>query len=387
MKKKRNIVCVGETLIDFIGMQQGVSLAQVKDYHRYIGGSPTNVAINLARLGLNVKMVATVGNDGFGSYAIERLEKLGVGTANIRKQKKISTSVIFISKSYDTPEFIPHRGADMFIKESQIRTSELEEADFFHTTCFALSKNPGRETIIKKAEEAYYLGCKLSIDVNFSNKIWDNKKEAISTLKKYCSFNPLVKASKDDIERLFGSSITYDEIFRFFHENNVDIVCLTLGKDGVILIAIIFVGLIVYNTNRSNKSFSSDNSNYEVKRTTMDSLQPKTSNIIVFYGRIKRQIINCEYKKENFRCDMVIKIDVDTQTVSCMEIGFMKKFKSIKRHFNAESKFIELSEIGTNATYYLTLHIKNNSLFSIELTNSDDNGFIYFDESILQQNT
>lgn len=156
---------------------------------------------------------------------------------------------------------------------------------------------------------------------------------------------------------------------------------------GVIVVAIIFIGLIIYNVNRENKSFSNTKSSTGVKRVTMDSIQPKTSNKMVFYGRIKKQIINCEYKKENFRCDMVINIDVVAQTVSCMEIGFMKKFKSIKRVFNEKSKFIELSEIGTNATYYLKLHTKNNNLFSIELTNSDDTGFIYFSDSIFHQNT
>lgn len=159
---------------------------------------------------------------------------------------------------------------------------------------------------------------------------------------------------------------------------------------GVIVVAIIFIGLIIYNTNRSNKSFSSAKSNSNIRRVTIDNIQPQSNseaNMIVFYGRIKRQIISCEYKKENFRCDMVLNIDVDAQKVSCMEIGFMKKFKSVKRRFNTQTKFVELSEIGTNETYYLKLHTKNNHLYSVELTNSNDTGFIYFDESIFKHNS
>ncbi len=234
-KRKKNIVCVGESLIDFIGLQSGVKISETKDYHRYLGGSPTNVAINLARLGLNVKMISTVGDDGFGSYAINRLVELGVDTSSIRRINKIPTSIIFVSRTSRTPEFIPFREADVHITESQIRTEILEEAGVFHTTCFALSKNPARETILKKAKEAYSLGCKLSIDINFSNKIWNDKEEAISVLKEYCSYNPLVKVSEDDVQRLFGNEISQEELFHFFHENNVDTVCLTLGVNGVIL--------------------------------------------------------------------------------------------------------------------------------------------------------
>jgi len=77
------------------------------------------------------------------------------------------------------------------------------------------------------------LGCKLSIDINYSKKIWSDKENAFSIIKKYCSYNPLVKISEDDIARLFGANTSHDEVFEFFHELGVDIVCLTLGKDGV----------------------------------------------------------------------------------------------------------------------------------------------------------
>ena len=70
---KIDILCVGEVLVDFIGHQEEVLINDTRDYHRYLGGSPTNVAMNSTRLGLNTIMVATVGNDGFGSYISERL--------------------------------------------------------------------------------------------------------------------------------------------------------------------------------------------------------------------------------------------------------------------------------------------------------------------------
>jgi fructokinase len=86
---------------------------------------------------------------------------------------------------------------------------------------------------LKKAEEAFGLGCKLSIDVNYSGKIWKSREEALSIIKLYCKFNPLIKISEDDINRLFNKSLTHDQIFNFFHDLGVDIVCLTLGSKGV----------------------------------------------------------------------------------------------------------------------------------------------------------
>ena len=89
-----DILCVGEVLVDFIGHQTGVLINNTSDYHRYIGGSPTNVAMNSSRLGLNATMIATVGNDGFGAYIFERLSNVGINTNYIKSLDHKSTSVI-----------------------------------------------------------------------------------------------------------------------------------------------------------------------------------------------------------------------------------------------------------------------------------------------------
>lgn len=233
MYKTIDILCVGEVLIDFIGHQSEKKINETKDYHRYLGGSPTNVAMNTARLGLNTYLISTVGKDGFGEYILDKLNTASVKTDYIEAIKSKPTSVIFVSRTSGTPDFIPFREADCVITESQISKQVLEQTKIFHTTCFALSKKPAQTTIINKAKEAYDLGCKLSIDLNFANKLWDNKKEAIEIIQAYCRYNPLLKISEDDMRRFFGEVLPHDEIFSYFHKAGVDLICLTLGSKGV----------------------------------------------------------------------------------------------------------------------------------------------------------
>jgi len=233
INKDIDILCVGEVLVDFIGHQTGVQINNTRDYHRYLGGSPTNVAMNSARLGLKSVMVATVGDDGFGEYISERLESIGVGTDYIKKIDRKATSVIFVSRTDGTPDFIPFREADFRITEDQISKEILSNAKVYHTTCFALSKNPAQSTILKKAEEAFNLGCKLSIDVNYAKKLWGSQEEALEVIKLYCKFNPLVKISEDDMLRLFEQKLPHEDIFNFFHSEGVETVCLTMGSKGV----------------------------------------------------------------------------------------------------------------------------------------------------------
>lgn len=233
--KNIDIICAGEVLIDFIGHEVNTSINRTKDYHRYLGGSPTNVAVNATRLGLQSVLVATCGDDGLGEYIVRKLKDNKVITTQIRKSETEPTSIIFVSKSTGTPDFIPYREADFQILPSQISDELLQNAKIFHTTCFALSKNPARTTIVDSAIKAKSLGLQTSIDINFSERIWPDREEAKQVLSDYLSTDPLVKLSEDDCYRLFAAAKTEDFIFDYFHGLGATTICLTKGKDGVVL--------------------------------------------------------------------------------------------------------------------------------------------------------
>lgn len=233
--KPIDIICIGEVLIDFIGHEVNTSINRTKDYHRFLGGSPTNVAVNSSRLGLHSVLVASCGQDGLGDYVIRKLKANKVNTDFIGKSDTVPTSVIFVSKSTETPDFIPYRQADCEIFENQLPDEIIANAKIFHTTCFALSKNPARQTILNRAKKAAELGLKLSIDINFSERIWPDREEAKQVLSEYLSNDPLVKLSEDDCYRLFASVKSEEFIFDYFHKMGVSTICLTKGKNGVVV--------------------------------------------------------------------------------------------------------------------------------------------------------
>ena len=101
MNKSIDILSIGEVLIDFIGHEVNTSINRTKDYHRFLGGSPTNVAVNASRLGLKSVLVASCGQDGLGDYIIRKLKANKVNTAQMGKSETLPTSVIFVSKFRD----------------------------------------------------------------------------------------------------------------------------------------------------------------------------------------------------------------------------------------------------------------------------------------------
>ena len=72
-----DLICVGEMLIDFLpGSEEGVFI-------RMPGGAPANVAVAVARNGLDVGFCGRMGNDDFGRFLLKTLERK-------RTQKKLT---------------------------------------------------------------------------------------------------------------------------------------------------------------------------------------------------------------------------------------------------------------------------------------------------------
>jgi fructokinase len=131
--------------------------------------------------------------------------------------------------------FIPYRQADCYITIDQLPDEMIQNAKIFHTTCFALSKDPARNTILNRAKRAKEFGLKLSIDLNYSERIWLNREEAKKVIKDYLKNDPLLKISEDDCFRFFEEVKSEDFIFDYFHNLGVTTICLTKGKNGVVV--------------------------------------------------------------------------------------------------------------------------------------------------------
>ena len=233
--KTIDIICVGEVVIDFIGHEINTSINKTKDYHRFLGGSPTNVAVNASRIGLKPILVASCGQDGLGDYIVRKLKSNNLDVSYIKKISDLPTSIILVSKSTETPDFIPYRQADCDITIDQLPDEMIQNAKIFHTTCFALSQDPARNTILNRAKRAKDFGLKLSIDLNYSERIWPNREEAKKVIKDYLKNDPLLKISEDDCFRFFEEVKSEDFIFDYFHNLGVTTICLTKGKNGVVV--------------------------------------------------------------------------------------------------------------------------------------------------------
>ncbi|GKU83253.1 carbohydrate kinase family protein [Niallia sp. NCCP-28] len=230
--RSNDILTVGELLIDMISEDYDENFESTA-YHKFFGGSPSNIAMNVKSLGINSKVASAVGEDGLGDFLINHLQNAGIDT-NCVQRVDYSTSMVVVTKSKSTPIPVFYRGADYRIAY----TSKLEEAllqsKIVHFSCWPISRMPVRETIEKVMEAANKHNILVCFDPNYHPMIWKKGEDGVEYVKSIISKVDIIKPSEDDAERLFGKDTPENQIEKFL-KLGAKLVIMTLGEDGAIV--------------------------------------------------------------------------------------------------------------------------------------------------------
>src|SRR3954468_20376194 len=73
-----DLITMGRIGVDLYPLQTGVSLAKVTSFGKFLGGSPSHLAVAAARLGRRTAVVTRTGRDPFGEYLRTELGEFGV---------------------------------------------------------------------------------------------------------------------------------------------------------------------------------------------------------------------------------------------------------------------------------------------------------------------
>ncbi|WP_338552415.1 carbohydrate kinase [Paenibacillus sp. KS-LC4] len=230
--KGNDLLTVGELLIDMIAADYDESF-EGDTFHKFFGGSPSNIAMNVKKLGIHSFVASAVGEDGLGSFLIEQLRKMDIDTSGIQRVNA-STSMVVLTKSTATPVPIFYRGADYHLTFDTVLHESLLKSKIVHFSCWPLSMEPARQTIEKVIEIASENHIWIGFDPNYHPMIWKSGEDGTEYVKSIIGKVDVIKPSEDDAERLFGKDTPENQLKKFL-ELGAKLVILTLGKDGAIV--------------------------------------------------------------------------------------------------------------------------------------------------------
>lgn len=227
-------LCIGELLIDFVSTTPDVTLAEAPGFVKAPGGAPANVAVGLAKLGIDAGFIGKVGADAFGNFLSDTLQQNSVDTAYLIAGETSRTTLAFVATRSDGMKditFYRHPGADIQLSPDEINTSYIQSAELFHYGSVSLSHSPSREATLHAIQSAKASGAMLSYDPNLRLMLWDNADDAKHWIWKVMPYADIVKISEEEWEFVTGDTELTGGIERILGLG-VTLLVVTLGERG-----------------------------------------------------------------------------------------------------------------------------------------------------------
>lgn len=177
--KTMDVICVGRVAIDFNPNEMYRTLDEVNTFTKYLGGSPANIAVGLARLGKKVGFIGKVSDDQFGKFVTGYFLREGVDVSQITKAKNgevLGLTFTEISSPTESQILMYRNGvADLQLSTDDVSEEYIKNAKFLLISGTALAASPSREACFLAIHYAKLHGTKVIFDIDYRSYTWKSK--------------------------------------------------------------------------------------------------------------------------------------------------------------------------------------------------------------------
>ncbi|NUP81261.1 MAG: 5-dehydro-2-deoxygluconokinase [Nonomuraea sp.] len=198
---------MGRVGVDVYPLQVGVSLRDVETFGKYLGGSPTNVAVAAARLGHSSAVITRTGDDPFGAFVHDALRSYGVDDGLVTAVPGLATPVTFceIRPPEDFPlYFYRHRAPDMELAAGDLDLAAITGARLFWATVTGLSAEPSFGAHLT-AWEARGRTRHTVLDLDYRPMFWDAPELARERVRAALAHVTVAAGNLDEVEIATGT--------------------------------------------------------------------------------------------------------------------------------------------------------------------------------------
>jgi len=166
---------MGRSSIDLYSNDVGAPFAEITNFAAYVGGSPTNISVGAARLGLKSALLTAVGDDPVGDFILRFLNSENVDSSFIvRKPGRRSSAVLLGIEPPDRFPLTFYRDncADIELTIDDVLAAPLTRCRAFQFAGTNLSREPSRSATFFAVEQARKAGAEIVFDIDFRPDQW-----------------------------------------------------------------------------------------------------------------------------------------------------------------------------------------------------------------------
>lgn len=194
-----DVLAIGRSGVDIYPLQEGRGLEFVDSFGKFLGGSPTNVAVAAARMGRRSAIITAVGDDPFGRFVRAEMRRLGVADTYVVTIPGINTPVtfceIFPPDNFPLYFYRDPIAPDLQIQAIHIPIDAVKNARIFWLSASGLCAEPVRSAH-HVALQARSFGQEdeqqtwTILDLDYRARFWRNESHAhkeVDAILPYCT--------------------------------------------------------------------------------------------------------------------------------------------------------------------------------------------------------
>ena len=203
-----DLITMGRVSVDIYPLQVGVRLEDVETFGKYLGGSPTNVAVAAARHGRKTAVITRTGDDPFGRYIHQALRGFGVDDRWVTPVAALHTPVAFceIFPPDDFPLYFYRepKAPDLEIRPDELDLDAIRAAKVFWITGTGLSQEPSRSATLAALEARAKSGVTV-FDLDYRPMFWSSRVQAREQYRRALPYATVAVGNLDEWDTAAGT--------------------------------------------------------------------------------------------------------------------------------------------------------------------------------------
>jgi 5-dehydro-2-deoxygluconokinase len=230
-----DVLTMGRVGIDLYPLQSNVGLDKVTSFGKFLGGSPTNVAVAAARYGRVSAVITRTGPDPLGVYVRDELERLGVSSRYVSDVEGLKTPLvlceIFPPDNFPLYFYRDPVAPDLMIEADELDEDAIRSAKIFWTTVTGLTREPSRSAhhhaLAVRAREEHTI-----LDLDYRAELWESTTDATEQVQKALAKSTVAIGNREECEIAVGETDP-DRAADALLERGVSIAVVKRGPKGV----------------------------------------------------------------------------------------------------------------------------------------------------------
>lgn len=173
--KKLDVITFGRSSIDLYSQNIGTPFNDIQGFDAFVGGSPLNIAVACARLGVNASLLTAVGNDKVGEFILDFLKREKVNTDCIPVKNGTRSSAVVLG--IEPPDKFPlvyyrDNAADSQVDIDDVQRANIPDYRILLINGTALNVEPSRSATFFATEIANKNEVDVVLDLDFRADQW-----------------------------------------------------------------------------------------------------------------------------------------------------------------------------------------------------------------------